>query len=692
MRIAGGGAVSLCRKMAPEVRPHATFVPRRVPASASMERARLRRPNRLRLAVAAAVAAAAAGTLLPRPARAFELLGHDIIEASAYRRILELGQVPGTGVSGRTLLARLMVEGALFVPPCFDRSDPRGDCGPDGRLDLPLRFWPHVGSGEADLIINRQINEQGQCQHFMAKTSDGLTAVDPRLGVPVGLATDAYRRCARLLSTAYEGILRDPRLANVRLVGMYALMHAVEDSFSAAHTDREQNGAGGIVHLLSWKLIDWPAYFRRGIWSFPPATVHAVSDARDYRYLREGARAPDGRPCDEIFNPYAVPESCLSDRARAAVGAVTDLLVLTYSLRARAAAAGRTASLSVSEDAAAWSAFVATHLRSVVTAPDLQPIPYEPPPRPDIMVGALVSYLHDRGFGVDLYGGRLFLGPAVPFALALLGAAGYSRADGNGHLDAGVELGLLLPLVRRFAIGLEPAGFAVTCSSGVNHCTGEAFATLGQLLVPVGRSAWVGALGPRWSWQTRSLEGRWFGLGFGWAYESLPALPKHAEEDVLAWDPPSFGEVRAYRMSRTTQLLYVAATAASTANNQAVGGGLEVRWDLDRWNRRSGLAPALGIEIARGTVQGSLGDTLAILPTLRAYVLPARLAGVVVPALVRVGTMDQHATAADVAGRVGAALDVGRVELEVDSPALSYVSTARWNARPFSVRLGLMFD
>jgi hypothetical protein len=646
----------------------------------------------LRLAVAAVVAAAAAGAASPRPARAFELAGHDTIEASAYRRILELGQVPGTGVSGRVLLASLIAEGALFVPPCFDRSDPRGDCGPEGRLDLPLQFWPHVGSGAPDLIINRQINEQGQCQHFMAQTSDGLTPVDPRLGVAVGLATEAYRRCMRLLSTAYEGILRDPRFANWHLVGMYALMHAVEDSFSAAHTDREQDGAGGIVHLLSWKLIDWPAYFKRGMWSFPPATVHAVSDKRDYEWLRASARAPDGRPCDEIFNPYAVPEACLTDRARAAVSAVEDLLVLTYTLRARAAAAGRVASLEVPEDGAAWTRFAAAHLHSVVTGPDLDPLPYQPPPRPDIMVGALVSFLHDRGFGVDLWGGRLFFAPAAPFALALLGAAGYSRADGVGHVGAGLELGLLLPLVRRFAIGLEPAGFAVTCDSSVNHCTGEAFATLGQLLIPVGRAAWLGVLGPRFSWQTRSFEGRWFGLGLGWAYESLPSLPKHAEEDMRAWNPPSFGEVRAYRMSRTTELLYVAATALSTADNQAVGGGLEVRWNLDRWNRRAGLAPAIGLEIARGTVQGALGNTLGILPTLRAYVMPDRLAGVVVPALVRVGTMDQHSTAADVAGRVGVALDIGRVEVEVDSPPLSYVSMSRWDARPFSVRLGVWFE
>jgi len=46
----------------------------------------------------------------------------------------------------------------------------------------------------------------------------------------------------------------------------------------------------------------------------------------------------------------------------------------------------------------------------------------------------------------------------------------------------------------------------------------------------------------------------------------------------------------------------------------------------------------------------------------------------------------------DVAARAGVVLEVGRLEVAVDSPPLSYVSTARWHALPITVRLGLRLD
>jgi hypothetical protein len=45
-----------------------------------------------------------------------------------------------------------------------------------------------------------------------------------------------------------------------------------------------------------------------------------------------------------------------------------------------------------------------------------------------------------------------------------------------------------------------------------------------------------------------------------------------------------------------------------------------------------------------------------------------------------------------VAGRAGIVVEVGRLEVAVDSPPLSYVSQARWQALPFTVRLGLQLD
>jgi len=273
------------------------------------------------------------------PARAFDLDSHEIIEAAAYKRLLAMEVVPGTGapaVSGRALLAVLIANGVLDEPPCFDRDHPRGDCGAEQRLDLPLLYWPLLHAGAPDLVLDRQLGQQGQCQHFMANTDDSLTPDDPTLGVPAGLATEAYQRCVRVAGIVFDLVLRDPQLAAWRLAGTYVLMHAIEDSYSAAHVNRTPRFQ--IVHLLSWTLIDWPRYAVHGHGSFPPPTHHAVTDRRDAEAVRWDARASDGRACRDFHNPYAFPEECLTERGRAAVGAVVDMLVAVYEQRAVARA------------------------------------------------------------------------------------------------------------------------------------------------------------------------------------------------------------------------------------------------------------------------------------------------------------------------------------------------------------------
>ena len=175
-------------------------------------------------------------TAAERAAFGFGLEGHEIIEAAAYKRLLSADVVPGTRVSGRTLLATLIADGVLYQPPCFN-LDPGGGCRLGGRLDAPIGYWPVLGSGTLDLIIDRQLGQEGQCQHFMAETKDALSPLDPQLGVPSALVTTAYTRCMLIAGTAFDRILRVPRLANWRLGGAYALMHGIEDAFSARARD-----------------------------------------------------------------------------------------------------------------------------------------------------------------------------------------------------------------------------------------------------------------------------------------------------------------------------------------------------------------------------------------------------------------------------------------------------------------------
>jgi len=637
-----------------------------------------------------AVGAFAAVTSTARIAAAFELDGHFIIEAVAYKRLLALAQVPETDVSGRELLATLIAAGVLVEPPCFDPDHPRAACTAQRRRERPLTLWPRLGAGAADIIVDRQLSARGQCQHFMAETGDGLSPPDPRLGVPVEMATTAYRRCVAILGAAFDGILRDPRLQQERLVGMYALMHAVQDSFSAAHAARDEQGR--ILYLLSWTLIDWPSYFAHGRASFPAATHHAITDRRDRDFLRPDAVTADGARCADLHNPYAVPEICLTPRARAAADAVVDLLALTYRLRARAVAAGRSASLASPADLADWQGYVRKHLVSAVVSDETPPLAVSiGRPRADTFLGVQALLTRD-GWGGGLWGGRLFYGPALPFALSLTAGAGFDRSPQGTGVVGATGIGIYLPLVRRFAIGATPAGVALACDARFQSCGTTLFATLGEVLIPLPHSAWLGVQGPRWSWNERTVSGPVVALALGWSHEQAPPGAAFGANAASGWDPPRTDEVTAYRSAVTSWLFFLAATVASTAENRWVGGGLELRRDRDRWNRRAGWAPALSLAAADGLTYGTRGLNVAAAPILRFYLLPDRVWIGGTPAALRVGKLDGQTVGVDVAAVLALGLIIGRLEVAVESPSLSYVSRDRWHAVPVPLRLGLLWD
>jgi hypothetical protein len=641
-----------------------------------------------------AVVVAAGVVLAAAPARAFDLTGHEVIEATAYKRLLAMDEVPGTGVSGRVLLWTLIDARVLLPPPCFDLLHSRGDCDADARLALPLRFWPLLGSGAPDLVVDRQLGQQGQCQHFMAQTADALSPVDPATGVPGALATTAYVRCVTLFGQALDGMLRDPALAHWRLVGTYALMHGIEDSFSAAHVDRDERLR--VRYLLSWTLIDWPWYFARGQRRFPAATHHGVTDERDAEYLRHDARAPDGRACAEFLHPYAVPEACLSVRALAAASAVTDLLVMLYRLEVGAAARGQRPSLVASttgEEPAAWRAYVHRHLDGAYVQAPLPVEPRAPPPRPDVFLG-LQGIAGPKAWGVGPWGARLvFLRATVPFALGLVSGASFRRDARGDSFGGAVGISLLLPLVRRFTIGASPASLRFSCDTRFHSCAPEVQATLGLALVPLGGGAWVGATGPEWSWTERAMGGAWFGIVFGLSHEvgPPPRLPPPVVRDT--WNPPRHDEVHGYRLTHATRILYLATTAWASEPDAFVGGGIEWRLDRDRWNRRSGFAPGVQVEVDQGSLGGgSRGGGVAVAPTARVYVIHDRVALTATPLLVRGGVLTTGSLGVDVAARGGLAFELGNVELAVDSFPLSYLPDGRRELFPLTVRLGVLVD
>jgi hypothetical protein len=650
---------------------------------------------------AAALAVIIGTSLTSASASAFQLEGHETIEAAAYKRLLSLPHVLGTGspgISGRQLLAALIVDGVLRPPPCFDAAHPEGTCRLEDRTELPLRFWPTLGSGTPDVVIDRQIGERGQCQHFMARTGDGLSPVDPGLGVPRSLATDAYTRCASIAGAVFAGILRNPALAQSRLAGMYVLMHAVEDSFSPAHVARDERFQ--IIHLLSWTLIDWPIYAWHWRFSFPPSTHHGVSDRRDHEYLRSDGLARDGRRCRTFQNPYAVPEECLTERARAAVDAVVDLLVLTYRLRTSGAVEASSSTPPANPPVnpempvgtGSWLGFGRAHLASIV-----EPLPARaetrgPLPRPDVFVG-VQALAGPHLVGVGLWATDLSFRAALPFALGFTGSAGFVRADGRDTLGASAGVSLLLPLVRRFTIGATPAAVTLSCDVRFHSCSPDLEAVLGVVLVPLGDRTWLGLEGPHWSWETRSVGESWAGLAVGMSHERTTDRRPVDPAAALSWNPPRPDEVEAFRSTRSSRSIFLSTTVFSRSDNQFVGVGLAWRRDRDAWNRRAGIAPGLELGVEGGRIDGTTpGGALVAAPTVDIYVLPDQLALTATPALLHYGAIAERALALDVAARAGVRIDIARVEFEVDAPPLSYVSESRWHPLPITARLGVEID
>jgi hypothetical protein len=281
----------------------------------------------------------------------------------------------------------------------------------------------------------------------------------------------------------------------------------------------------------------------------------------------------------------------------------------------------------------------------------------------------------------------------MPFAIGLSGAVGLARGDGRDTLVASAGALLFLPLVRRFSIGASPAQVALSCDTGSHACSPDVVAVLGGLLVPLGQRTWLGIEGPHWSWITRSIGESWVGLALGWSYERGPDRRTVDLAAVQAWNPPRPDEVQAFRSTRSSTSLFLATTAASRPDNQYVGAGFSWRRDRDVWNGRTGVAPGLELEIDGGRIDGTApGCALAMAPTVDVYLLPNRLALTATPALLRYGAMAERTIALDIAARAGVRLDIARIELEVDSPPLSYVAQSRWHALPITVRLGLRLD
>jgi hypothetical protein len=610
-----------------------------------------------------------------------------VIEAAAYRRLLATAE-------GRDVLRALIHAGVLVAPTCFEPDDAitKARCAA-AREDAPILWWPKIGTATPDLVLSRQLGPRGECYHFLADARDLLSSFDPVLDVPSALAREAYVRCVDELGSMLDETLVDPRRARAGDRGAYVLMHAVEDSYSPAHVARAAGGTGAIVFLHDWTVQGWiELAWPRGLRADPKLT-HLTFDERDWGYL-DRDRLIGGIPCIAVKNAWVVPEACLTPPARAAVGAIVDLLILICAI-VRDAPVDHAPSLADPRVDAAWRTYVLAHFDNpnARIAIERRPAPRVPEYDPDLFLGV-------RGrppLGDGRLAGALVLSthqvvsnllPFVPGETLELGTL--TRASAPG-LEVRASLDLDVPIFDRTIVAMSPIGFVLDCANArPSRCETDMRITPFRLRLVFARRVWVEATTPSYSWIARA----WRidpSLSVGWAWDLSAFVARHRLRPRIGdvpWDPPPI-TMDKLRRSRVTRDLFAQASLLSTANDQTLGVGLAVRWDHDRWDRRSWFAPGLDVAAAHGTAGGRDVSLVTAAGSVRWYVNRA-FAITVAPLSASIG-QGAGSTHWDVGGLVGVSLIVGSLELSVDSPRLSYRGDP-WPARAqLTVRLGWLF-
>jgi hypothetical protein len=663
----------------------------------------------------------AAALLLAPPASAFDSKGHVVVEALAYRTLVEGrdGQPPRPEV-----LRDLINDGALDQPFCFGRGGtPPGPCV-DAPASNPLLDWPQPLTDRPDAAFRRQFSDVGQCFHYMATLDDAQTDALPGTRVPRALATSAVVRCNDLL----DGLLRQVVVVGGAATrrsshGLYEFMHAVGDSFSGSHTERTEDGRIG--YLRVWKpierLVKLPTERSARI---PETAYHKWDDHRDKTYVLEGG---DARCEQRTDHPYDVPYECLSAEGNQARRALTELLVLVRDLRVGqlAAAAGTD---TAPERSDAWRAYKAKWFAPAHPCEGAECAEREkpdPPPGRYASFGLDTSWNPTRDF-VDIAARGTILKYSEdlnPFVYALNASAGYRQyTDGGGGAGlVGFGFDLTLPVGLRAMIGFTPLGLRVTYGGDragpelVSRFLRFNYKLKDGLFLSVDAPLEVNWLKPRLEWTV--------GVGLLYAPPSsrlskdngllLRREPPPIRRDD-AWVPPPapYGHIEGRRDSwYVVSGVTVADTPANAVEGRHYGLGLvggEVAWDRNRWGGRFEWVPALSLAVGSRVTSGDskylTGTASATVRWYALKVLGLSLTPVRVEYGPKVRGESEFDTSPGVHGdagsqyyfqagtRLGVVLNAGIVDILVESPTLA------WDSSPFaakeilSIRLGIRLD
>ncbi len=646
------------------------------------------------------------------PAFAFDSRGHSVIEALAYRALVEGygGQSPRPDV-----LRDLINDGALEAPVCFGSADELSAECLAAPARNPLLCWPEPRSDRPDAFFRRQFSDSGQCFHYMGTIGDSLSDPFPGTSIPRELGTSAVVRCNDLLDILMRQVVVDGGPgARQSGFGLYELMHSVEDSFSYAHTERTPDGER-VDYLRVWKPIEMiaaiPTERARKI---PPGVFHEWDDHRDKTFVVEGSK----ERCEERSDhPYDVPYDCLSVEGERARQAVVELLVLIRDLRAahQAAPPGTDTRPETSPE---WLAYRAKWFTSVHPCAGDECATRQPPdlvPGDYAYLGVDSRFVTPGTFEVEARGSVLRYAEGLnPFESLVNASLGYQyQLDGGSAGYVGLGVGLVVPLGFRTDLGFTAAEMRFIFGR-----SGGAFELLTRLLrldYPLGDRWAISVEGPIVvNWVQPAVH--WaLGVGLSYGLEAprvvggntlLHHEDKVAREDA-DWVPPPapYGWLQG---RKTTVAILAGITAASPPANAIAGRsyglgmlGAEMEWDQDAWGGHHAFTPTVAFSAG---IRNTSGDSSYLTGTValgaRWYFLgPLGLSVTAVRAESgpKIRGKDEVDTAIGVHGppgkeyyflagsRAGLALRLGFIELLVDGPTIA------WNANPFGANELLSF-
>jgi hypothetical protein len=645
---------------------------------------------------------------VPGTGGAFDTEGHEVIEALAYRTLLEGGdgQPPRPDV-----LRDLINDGALVPPICFGVGpDPPRACR-RAVSENPLLAWPQPRTDRPDNNYSRQFSKPGQCIHFMGMLADEDTVPLDGRHVPRGLATTAVVRCTNLIEEMVRQVVVVGGVGTRESgYGLYELMHAVTDSFSNAHAERVP-GTNRIDYLRVWGPVSGLLVSALSDYYADSPLQHDAADVRDSGYIRNFA-VIRGRPCKDLTDlPYTVPAVCLSEEGNLARQSLVELLVLVRDLRLeqRASTPGL---LTEPQKSEAWRRYVArwfTPVHPCQGAECQAKQPAELVEASGMLFGAGATFNPSRAFYDVAASFRLiqWTQQASPFVFGLDAEAGYRRYYGTpanlGLVGAGLILGV--PLDHRSGIGFYPLGGRFTF--GGPQGGWEIYSQAMMFEFHASENISISLLGPvEINWRQVRLD--WsFGVVLGYTPSRTrtagghllrhpeEAIPRH--DDDWAPEPLWYGRLKG---RETTWYLFLDATPipqASAPDSSVMGGlaalGARLMWDRNPWGNRLPVVYGGSLEVGVRstsaetsylTVTGALEFRWYFAGPFGISLVPVRVEG---GPKVRGIAVDDTATGVHgsvgsqfyfLAGsRLGVALSAGMIDVLIQAPMLA------WQTRPF---------